>query len=88
MVSSPPPASTPPAVIFFILSIGSGIYSWIDYRREEVDLPDHAVRPGFRKPPSLRSMWRWYESWALICIVALVIAVMLYVEIAIIPLLL
>lgn len=52
-----------------------------------MDLLDHAVRPGFRKPPSLRSIWRWYESWALIFIVALVIAVILYVEIAIIPLL-
>ena len=32
--------------IFVILSIVSGIYSWIDFRREEVDLLDHAVRPG------------------------------------------
>ncbi len=57
-----------------------------------MDLLDHAirpgsVRPGFRKPPSLRSIWHWYESWALIFIVALVIDVILYVEIAIIPLL-
>jgi hypothetical protein len=42
--------------IFISLSIVSGIYSWIDFRQEEVDLLDHAVRLDFRKPPSLRNI--------------------------------
>jgi hypothetical protein len=48
------------------LLVFSGIASWIDYRREECDLLDEAVREGFRQRPSLRNAWRWPEIYVLI----------------------
>lgn len=45
-----------------------GMLSWLDYRHEECELTDAAVRPGFRKPPQPRNFLRWYETYIVIFI--------------------
>lgn len=55
---------------FTILLIVVGVMNWLDYRREECELTDAAVRPGFRKPPEPRNFWRWYETYIVLFIVA------------------
>ncbi|GGL07723.1 hypothetical protein [Planomonospora parontospora] len=48
---------------FTILLIITGILSWIDYRREEVDLTNRLVHQGFRNLPRMKNSWRWYETY-------------------------
>jgi hypothetical protein len=48
---------------FAILLIVIGMLSWIDYRREEVELTDRIIHQGFRSSPKLRNSWRWYETY-------------------------
>ena len=48
---------------FAVLLIIVGVLNWLDYRREECELTDAAVRPGFRKPPQPRNFFRWYETY-------------------------
>lgn len=55
---------------FTILLIVVGVMNWLDYRREECELTDAAVRPGFRQPPRPRNLWRWYETYIVLFIVA------------------
>jgi hypothetical protein len=55
---------------FTSLLIIVGVFNWLDYRREECELTDIAVRPGFRGPPSRRSFLRWYETYILLFIAA------------------
>jgi amino acid transporter len=55
---------------FTVLLIVVGVLNWLDYRREECELTDIAVRPGFRRPPEPRNLWRWYETYIVLFIVA------------------
>ena len=48
---------------FAVMLITIGLLSWLDYRREECELTDAAVRPGFRKPPRPHNFLRWYETY-------------------------
>jgi len=59
--------------VFTVLLIVIGILSWLDYRREECELTDAAVGPGFRKPPQLRNFLRWYETYIMLFIVGSVV---------------
>jgi hypothetical protein len=59
--------------IFAAMLIVIGVGSWLDYRREECELTDAAVRPGFRKSPRLRNFYRWYETYIIVFIVASII---------------
>jgi hypothetical protein len=59
--------------IFAAMLIVIGVISWLDYRREECELTDVAIRPGFRKPPRLRNFYRWYETYIIIFIAASII---------------
>lgn len=54
--------------VFAVMLIIIGLLSWLDYRREECELTDVAVRPGFRKPPRPRNFLRWYETYIVIFI--------------------
>lgn len=72
--------------LFMTASIVANIFSWFDYRQEEVDLLEKAVRTGFRKPPTFRNFWRWPETYVLLFINIVVVAVFFYVEYQIIPL--
>lgn len=53
---------------FAILLIIVGMLNWWDYRREECELTDVAVRPGFRRPPQKRNLFRWYETYIVLFI--------------------
>ena len=53
---------------FAMLLIVIGVLNWWDYRKEECELTEEAVRPGFRKPPQLRNVFRWYETYIVLFI--------------------
>jgi len=69
-----------------IISIIGGVFSWLDYRKEEVELLNDIVKPGFRKMPTLRNFWRWYETYVILFIIASVFTIAIYIESQIIPL--
>lgn len=54
---------------FTALLIFIGILAWLDYRKEECELTDMAVRKGFRKQPQIGNFFRWYETYILAFIV-------------------
>jgi hypothetical protein len=56
--------------LFSALLVVVGVFTWIDYRREECELTDEAVEPGFRKPPNTRNFLRWHETYIVAFIVA------------------
>lgn len=53
---------------FAVLLIVMGVLNWWDYRKEECELTDAVVRPGFRKPPRLGNLLRWYETYIVLFI--------------------
>jgi ABC-type uncharacterized transport system permease subunit len=72
--------------LFLVFTIVSGIFSWFDYRKEEVALLNEVVGPGFRDPPEWRNLWRWREVHVIVFVVLVVGAIWWYVESRIIPL--
>jgi uncharacterized membrane protein YidH (DUF202 family) len=54
---------------FTVLLIVMGVLNWWDYRVEECELTDAAVRPGFRRPPRLKNLFRWYETYIVLFII-------------------
>jgi MFS family permease len=72
--------------MFVIISIIAGIFSWFDYRKEEVELLKQAVKPEFRKPPTIWNFWRWQETYLILFIIVAVIVICIYIESQIIPL--
>jgi hypothetical protein len=50
------------------LLILTGLLNWVDYRREECELTDRIVYPGFREPIRSRNFYRWYETHILVFI--------------------
>jgi hypothetical protein len=70
---------------FTTLLIFIGIRVWLDYRREECDLLDEAVRPGFRERPRVRNFYRWYETYVLVFILFTVLAMWLVALIVLLP---
>jgi hypothetical protein len=71
--------------LFIMVSLASGISSWFDYRKAELQLLDEEVGVGFRKPPRLRDWWRWYEIHMMIFIFLIVLFIVIFVETQIIP---
>ena len=71
--------------LFLVFSIVSGMFSWFDYRKEEVELLNRVVGQGFRKAPKLKNAWRWYETYVLIFIIVVVTLISCYVNATIIP---
>lgn len=59
--------------VFTILLLAAGILSWFDYRQEEVELLNTYFYSGFRKSPSWKNFFRWYETWIAVAIVVLTI---------------
>ena len=70
---------------FVVLSIVMGMFSWYDYRREEADLLDAEVGKAFRKRPAWKNLWRWYETYAVVFVVALTIATIAAALLLVIP---
>ena len=72
--------------LFMVFSIIAGIFSWVDYREEEVELLSKAVHPEFRKSPTLKNFWRWQETYLIVFVVIVVAVIYSYVENQVIPL--
>ena len=72
--------------LFVIFSILAGAFTWFDYRNEEVELLDQAIKPGFRKPPKAINFWRWHETYLLLFIMIVAVVIYIYVQSQIIPL--
>lgn len=72
---------------FVIFSIIAGIFSWFDYRSEEVELLNKIFGAGFRKLPKKRNFWRWQETHAILFILIVVFSIVVFVQSRIIPLL-
>jgi hypothetical protein len=70
---------------FVIFSVLAGIFSWIDYRVEEVELLKK-IGSDFRKPPSKWNFWRWQETYVLVFIVLVVVSIVFFVQSKIMPL--
>jgi hypothetical protein len=70
---------------FTALLVVIGILNWLDYRREECELTDVAVYRGFRKPPSTRNFFRWYETYILLFIVGSAVSLWACALICVIP---
>lgn len=73
------------AAAFTVMLIIIGIFSWLDYRLEECALTDIAVYPGFRKPPTTRNLFRWYETYIVIFILVSVAFLWMCALIFVIP---
>lgn len=72
--------------VFVMISIFSGILSWIDYRNEEVDLLEGVLEENFRKRPKVRNFWRWYETYILLLIIVATSGITFFVGSLVIPL--
>jgi hypothetical protein len=70
---------------FTAMMIVVGMLTWLDYRNEECDLTDEAVRPGFRARPRTGNVLRWYESYVLAFIFVSVIAMWLLALLLVLP---
>lgn len=72
--------------LFMLVSICAGVASWFDYRKEENEVLDDALKEGYRKKPSLKNFWRWNETYVVLFIVLMAVVIFLYVSIALVPL--
>jgi hypothetical protein len=70
---------------FTILLLVVGMLTWLDYRREECDLTDEAVHPGFRQPPRPRNFVRWYETYIAGFVISMTVLLWLFVAIFALP---
>ncbi len=70
---------------FTMLLIVVGVLNWIDYRREECELADEIVYPGFRRPPRIGNFVRWYETYILLFIASSIGFVWVYAEVLLLP---
>lgn len=71
--------------MFIVLSILSGVFSWLDYRNEEVKLLDNVVAPGTRARPSLGNFWRWHETYLLLFMFVIIIGSFLFTQCIVVP---
>lgn len=70
---------------FGIVLIVIGTFSWVDYRREECELTSKYFATDFRRPPRLANFWRWYETYMVLLIVSVTVALWFLVETLLIP---
>jgi len=70
---------------FTVLLIVVGVFTWLDYRREECELTEEAVRPGFRRAPDPRNFWRWYETWIVGFIVVSIVVMWALAAVVVLP---
>ncbi|MBB1352324.1 MULTISPECIES: hypothetical protein [unclassified Pseudoalteromonas] len=60
--------------LLFILITLANIFSWRDYRKEEIELLDKCGVEIARKPPSFKGLLRWTETWFLIALLIIATA--------------
>ncbi|HWW75183.1 MAG TPA: hypothetical protein VNZ44_07305 [Pyrinomonadaceae bacterium] len=72
---------------YVVASIFAGIFSWWDYRKDEVKLLKTLGGTPFREPPEFKgNVLRWYETQAILFIAVVTFAAIYFVEYYIIPL--
>ena len=71
--------------LFTVVSLSSGISSWFDYRKAELQLPNEEVGVGFRNAPRMRDWGRGYEVHMMFFAVLIVVCIAIFVETQIIP---
>jgi hypothetical protein len=71
---------------FVVVVMIVGIFSWLDYRQDEVKLLNEAIKPGYRKPPHFRNIWRWHETYFIAFLILMMITITAFVETQVIPL--
>jgi len=71
--------------IFLIIRVIANVFSWFDYRKEEVELLKEIVDENFRKPPTLKNIWRWDEFYIILFILVVLIAIIGFAEYYYIP---
>lgn len=72
--------------IFVIVSLLATIFSWMDYRKEEVALLNETIGSGHRQPPTFRNFWRWQETYLILFTFITILTIYIYTESKIIPL--
>jgi len=72
--------------VFIIFSIIVSVFSWFDYRKEEVWLLDKEVGIGFRKLPRKSNFWRWSETYLTSFLITVAAVTYLFIEYKVIPL--
>ena len=72
--------------LFTVTSVIAGVFSWLDYRKEEVNLLNQEVERGFREMPTIKNLWRWYETYLVLFIFIVIMTIYIYVEREVIPL--
>ncbi|WP_229068992.1 hypothetical protein [Actinoplanes sp. DH11] len=70
---------------FTLLLVVAGVFSWIDYRREECQLLERHVRLNARSAPRLSNFWRWYETYVVLFILLAIVFLWFYVNAVILP---
>jgi len=66
--------------LFVVTSLIAGLFSWFDYRNEEVDLLSEVGLSELRSRPRVRNFWRWYEFYLILFIVVVVAVVWIFAE--------
>lgn len=72
--------------LFIAISIIAGMFSWFDYRNEEVKLLDEVITTGYRKRPKIGNLLRWTETWILLFVIIITVIIVWFVESQVIPL--
>lgn len=70
---------------FIVIRILAGVFSWVDYRKEETKLLNEIMDEDFRKEPSFNSFWRWDEFYSILMIILVSLSFAVFSEIIIIP---
>jgi hypothetical protein len=72
--------------LFLIINVIIGVLSWFDYRQDEVKLLDEVIGSQYRKLPKAGNWWRWYETYFVIFLILVMIAVYTFTQTQVIPL--
>lgn len=71
--------------LFVIFQIVSGVFTWIDYRNEEVDFLENYIGKGIRRRPNFSSFWRWHETYLIAFVIVITGLAICFTEWYIIP---
>lgn len=70
--------------IFAILLIAAGVFTWIDYRREECELLTQ-VSSISRLPPTWKNFWRWHETYIVLFMLLAAAFLCFYAQVVVVP---
>lgn len=54
--------------IFISFRILTGIFSWWDFRKEEVKLLGEVIANDYRRSPTTKNLWRWDETYSILIV--------------------